>query len=79
MIKREGCISCGQCWESCPGFFEENADDRWSQIAAKFRIAGKLNEGVAFEDLEDCVKQAAENCPALVIQVSPPGLGFEPV
>jgi ferredoxin len=48
-------------------------------MAAKFRIAGKLNEGVAFEDLEECVKQAAEVCPAQVIHVSPPAMGFDPV
>ena len=48
-------------------------------MAAKFGIAGKLNEGVAFEDLEECVKQAAGDCPAQVIHVSPPAMGFDPV
>jgi ferredoxin len=79
IIDREGCISCGTCWEACPEFFLENAKDGWSQVAAKFGIAGKLNEGVAFEDLEECVKQAAEDCPAQVIHVSPPAMGFDPV
>jgi ferredoxin len=78
-IDREHCISCGQCWESCPNFFEANPDDGWSQVAAKFRIAGKMNEGVAFEDLEACVKQASKDCPAQVINVSPPAMGFEPI
>ena len=78
-IDREGCISCGQCWEICPDFFAENAEDGWSQVVAKFRIAGKLNEGVVFEELEECVKKAAEDCPAQVIHIGPPAVGFDPV
>jgi ferredoxin len=65
--------------EACPDFFVENAEDGWSQIAEKSRIAGKLNEGVAFEDQEECVKKAADNCPAQVIKLSPPAMGFDPV
>ena len=79
IIDREGCISCGQCWDACPNFFEENADDGWSQVVKKFRIAGKLNEGVAFEDQEECAKKVAEECPAQVIRVSPPAMGVDPV
>jgi ferredoxin len=79
IIDREGCISCGQCWGSCPDFFEENAEDGWGQVAVKFRIAGKLNEGLAFEDQEACVSRAAEECPAQVIHVSPPAVGLDPV
>lgn len=78
-IDREGCISCGQCWESCPDFFTENAEDGWSQVAAKFRIAGKPNEGVVFEELEECVKKIVDECPAKVIHISPPAMGFDPV
>jgi ferredoxin len=86
-IDREGCISSGKCWDACPDFFKENTDDERSQLAAKFRIAGKLNEGVAFEDMEECVKQAAEECvkqaaeecPAQVIRVNPSAMGFDPV
>ncbi|MDD4161020.1 MAG: hypothetical protein PHW87_00915 [Methanothrix sp.] len=47
-------MSCGQCWESCQDIFAENAEDGWRQVAAKFRIAGKLNAGLAFEELEEC-------------------------
>ncbi|MDQ1262053.1 MAG: ferredoxin [Euryarchaeota archaeon] len=79
IIDRDGCISCGQCWDTCPKFFEKNAEDGWSQVAKKFRIAGKLNEGVAFEDQEECVKKASEDCPAQVIHVGPPAQGFEPI
>ena len=37
VIDREGCISCGTCWEDCPDFFEENQDDNLSQIVEKYR------------------------------------------
>ena len=40
-------------WEACPDFFAVNAEDGRSQVAAKFRIAGKQNDCVAFEDMED--------------------------
>jgi ferredoxin len=79
IIDREGCISCGQCWDACPNFFEENAEDGWSQVEKKFRIAGKVNEGVAFEHIEECVKQAAEGCPAQVIHVGALAIGFDPL
>jgi hypothetical protein len=42
-------------WEACPDFFVVNAEDGRSQVAAKFRIAGKQNDCVAFEDMEDMV------------------------
>jgi len=77
IIDRDGCISCGQCWDACPNFFEENAEDGLSQVAKKFRIAGKLNEGVAFGDIEECVKQAADGCPAQVIHIGAPSVSFD--
>ena len=48
-------------------------------MAAKFRIAGKLNEGAVSEELEECVKKAADDCPAQVIHIAPPAVGFDPV
>ena len=79
LIDREGCISCGQCWAACPDLFVESEQDGKSQIAEKFRIAGTLDEGVAFEDQEECAKKAAEECPAQVIGVSPPAMGFDAI
>ncbi len=68
-MERENCISCGNCWTVCPDFFEENGDDAQSQIMMKFRIADSLAEGEAPEELEECVKSAAEGCPAEVIHI----------
>ncbi len=31
-IGREGCISCGQCWGSCPQVFIEDPEDGKSSI-----------------------------------------------
>ena len=70
-IEREDCISCGQCWGSCPEFFIEDAEDGLSSISEKYRIAGKVDEGSAPDRFEACLKEAEETCPAEVIRVSP--------
>ena len=69
VIDRDGCISCGACWESCPEFFEENQDDSFSQVVEKYRSGG-LGEGEAPDDLIDSVIKASEDCPAQVIHIS---------
>lgn len=69
VIDRDGCISCGSCWESCPDVFEQNPDDNFSQIVEKYK-AGELGEGEVPDDLIDCVMKASDNCPVEVIHVS---------
>jgi len=69
-IEREGCISCGQCWGSCPEFFIEDPEDGLSSITEKYRIAGKVDEGSAPDRFEACLKEAEEACPAEAIRVS---------
>jgi ferredoxin len=69
VIDREGCVSCGACWEGCPNFFEQNPDDNFSQIVEKYR-AGGSGEGEAPDALIDCVVAASDNCPVEVIHVS---------
>ena len=66
-IDRLNCVSCGTCWEGCPGFFEQNPDDSFSQVIEKFRNNGNLSEGTPTPDLEGCASQAASDCPASVI------------
>lgn len=69
VIDRDGCISCGACWESCPDIFEQNPDDNQSQIVEKYRV-GELGEGEVPDDLIDCVITASDNCPVEVIHVT---------
>jgi ferredoxin len=69
MIDREGCISCAKCWEICPDFFEENTNDTKSQVVEQYRTGGNPAEGDAPEALEDCVIEAAAECPVEVISV----------
>ncbi len=66
-IDREDCVSCGTCYETCGEVFEENPDDSWSQIKAKYRVGGAPGTGEVPKDLEDCVKEAEESCPVEVI------------
>lgn len=68
-IDREDCISCGLCWDGCPEFFEENPEDGFSQVVEEYRVNDELGEGKAPEDLEDCVVEAAEDCPVEIIHV----------
>jgi ferredoxin len=66
-IDRNNCVSCGTCWEACPGFFEQNADDTFSQVIEAFRLDGNRGEGIPAADMEPCAADAADLCPASVI------------
>jgi ferredoxin len=70
-IDRDDCISCAACWSACPEFFEENPDDAYSQVIAKYRVGGDIGEGEAPADLEACVKDAESGCPVEIIHVTP--------
>jgi ferredoxin len=68
-IDRSTCISCGSCWDTCPGFFEQNPDDTFSQVAETFRLDGKIGEGRPPADLEPCTQDAADLCPMQIITI----------
>ena len=68
-IDREECTSCGQCWEICPDFFEQNSEDDFSQIVEEYRIGGNPAKGKVPEELEEEVKEGAEACPVEIIHV----------
>lgn len=69
LIDRSNCVSCGTCWEACPGFFEQNPDDSFSQIIAKFRVGENIAEGTPPQELEGCAADAVDLCPSSVITV----------
>jgi len=69
-IDREGCVSCGACWTTCPEFFEQSPEDDQSQIIERYRTGGGPAEGEVPWDKKECVKQASEGCPVQVIHVS---------
>ncbi|MCL4534049.1 MAG: ferredoxin [Bacteroidetes bacterium] len=68
-IDRDGCISCAACWAACQEMFEENPDDGLNQIVEQYRVDGSLAEGLATEEMEDCVREGADVCPVEVIHV----------
>ncbi|HNX18436.1 MAG TPA: ferredoxin [Methanoregula sp.] len=68
-IDRSTCISCGSCWDTCPGFFEQNPDDTFSQVIEKFRLDGKIGEGQPPADFEPCTQDAADLCPVQIIRI----------
>ena len=51
----DGCTACGLCEEICPEVFE--VDDE-----------AVVKDGVDFSDFEDCIEEAADNCPVEVIK-----------
>jgi ferredoxin len=71
-IDRPNCTSCSTCWETCPEFFEENPDDAFSQVKEKFRESENPGKGSVPQDLEDCVKEAADLCPVQIISIAEP-------
>jgi ferredoxin len=68
-IDRNECVSCGTCWETCPAFFEQNPDDSFSQVMAKFRSTQSSSEGISPQELDACVAEAAGLCPVQIIHV----------
>ena len=68
-IERDECILCGACWEVCPEVFEEGLDDGLSQVVEKYRVDGDPALGKVPDDLEDCVRDAAADCPVEIISV----------
>ena len=68
-IERDTCVACGNCWDSCPDFFEENPDDSFSQIVEKFRLNGNNAEGTPPAEKESCARDAADLCPVTIIKI----------
>jgi ferredoxin len=68
-INRTLCVSCGSCWDSCPGLFEQDPDDSFSRITEHYRVGGNTAEGAPPEELEGCAHDAADLCPVQIITV----------
>lgn len=68
-IDRDECISCAACWEDCPEFFEEDEEDGLSQVVEQYRDGSNVAVGEAPDELEDCVNEAADDCPVEIIHV----------
>ncbi len=69
IIDRMTCVSCGSCWEACPGLFEQDPDDSFSRIIEKYRINGNIAEGTPSDDLTAWAQEAAELCPVQIISI----------
>lgn len=57
VIIEEGCISCGVCEATCDEVFE------MPELAV-------VKAGVKFDEYEEAIKEAAENCPVEVIIIT---------
>lgn len=65
---REECISCRNCEVTCHQVFEMSPEDGLSAIKADYREASEA-EGFVPDELEDCVRDAADLCPVFIIHV----------
>jgi len=63
------CVSCGSCYEVCPGLFEQDPDDSFSRIIEKYRNNGNIAEGSPPDELEACAQEAADLCPVQIIKI----------
>lgn len=55
-VDKNKCLGCGMCISLCPAVFEfKNGKSQ-------------IKEKVALEKYKDCIKEAAENCPAGAIK-----------
>jgi ferredoxin len=64
--QRKKCIGCGSCAAVCPKFFEMSKEDGLSTL----KNAKKVGESFELEvEKFDCAKEAAELCPAKIIEL----------
>ncbi len=68
-IEQQECIMCAACWTDCPEVFEEDLEEGVSRIVEQYRIDDDPALGQVPDDLEDCVREAAEGCPVEIIHV----------
>ena len=66
-IDRDECIGCATCWEVCPDVFEEGPDEYLSQVVEKYRVHDDPGQGEIPEELEECVREAADGRPVQII------------
>lgn len=57
-IDRDGCISCGQCFDICPNVFHMGDDGK-----------AVATSDIVQEEFRDCAREAEEACPVFVIHV----------
>jgi ferredoxin len=69
---REECISCRNCEATCPQVFEMSFEDVLSTIKAEYRGAS-IAEGAVPDELESCVRDAADLCPVSIIHIEEAG------
>lgn len=67
---RDACISEMICVALCLEVFEISLGDGRAAIKSKWRVSpGNPSSGRVSDDLEYCVRAAAENCPVEIILV----------
>ncbi len=71
-VDRALCIGCGIAPNMCPQVFVL-ADNGKNKVVDAYSesLSDELSVGVVPEDLQDCVEQTAEACPAQAITVEP--------
>jgi len=58
-VDKDVCTACGLCADSCPAVFSLGDDDEVAKVIVDAVPA----------DMEDCARQAAEDCPVEAISI----------
>ncbi|MCD6324613.1 MAG: ferredoxin [Desulfurococcales archaeon] len=70
-VDRSACIGCGVAPTVCGKVFMLGTDNGKNRVVPKYEVDGNedVSVGEIPEELLDCVKTAAESCPASAIKV----------
>jgi ferredoxin len=68
-IDQEVCIDCGVCYADCPDVFEEDDANSTSRIVEAYRVGGDSTVGQVPDELAECARLAADECPVEAICV----------
>jgi ferredoxin len=69
IINQEECIDCGVCYADCPAVFEEDDANSTSRIVEAYRVDGDPGVGQVPDDLAECARSVADECPVEAIRV----------
>ena len=65
------CIACGLAWTICDKVFEPHPETGKTIVKSNYKVeeTESYSIGMIPDDLYDCIRRAAENCPVQAISI----------